>query len=104
MRQEVSTAPAPIPSITLAPAAPATVPSTALLPVFVPQALQPRAVNLNTVTTETLAPAKNDSGPLSRSRLGSNTRRSAFEFAKRGVGKENQDRNTSGGITRACHE
>src|SRR5712671_4406557 len=85
MRQEVSTAPAPIPSITLA--------STALLPVFVPQALQPRAVNLNTVTTETLAPAKNDSGPLSRSRLGSNTRRSAFEFAKRGVGKENQDRN-----------
>jgi len=109
MRQEVPAAPAPIPSTAPTPP-PATVPSTAPPPVLVsvPQALQQRTVNPNTVTTKisSLAPAKgakNDTDPLPRSRLGSNTntRRSTFGF---GAGKENQDRNASSGAMTAPSE
>ncbi|KAI0247397.1 hypothetical protein BJV78DRAFT_1339302 [Lactifluus subvellereus] len=72
---------------------PAPVPPAA--PVSTTQALRQRAVNINTAAAEMslLVPgksAKGDSGLPAQSRLGSNARRNADGWPKRGVGKENK--------------
>jgi serine/arginine repetitive matrix protein 2 len=101
VRPEVRTVAAPKP--TLAP-----VLSVKPAPTFASQPLQDRIIK-NAVTTTTnvssSAPEKNaksDSGPLSQSRFSSNARRSAPGFTKRGIGKENQERDSSSGIMTAC--
>jgi serine/arginine repetitive matrix protein 2 len=77
--------------------APKPAPSTSPAPISAPQALQQRTVNVNTVAAEvsSLMPGKivkGDSGSLSQSRSGSGTRRSMLGWAKRGIGKENQEK------------
>jgi serine/arginine repetitive matrix protein 2 len=90
---EVATSVAPKPE-------PAPAPSASPAPILVSQALQQRTVNINTTVTgvSSLVPgktAKGDSGSLSQSRSGSGVRRSVLGWAKRGVGKENQDKDSS---------
>ena len=76
-------------------------------PTSASQPLRDRIIK-NTVTTtdvSSLAPeksVKSDSGPLFQSRFSSNARRSAPGFTKRGIGKENQERDSSTGIMTAC--
>lgn len=101
VRPEVRTVAAPKP--TQAP-----VLSVKPAPTFASQPLQDRIIK-NTVTTTTNVSssppeknAKSDSGPLSQSRFRSNARRSAPGFTKRGIGKENQERDSSSGIMTAC--
>jgi hypothetical protein len=69
-------------------------------PILAPQALQQRTVNVNTVAAEVppLIPekiVKGGSDSLSQSRPGPGTRRSVFGWAKRGIGKENQEKDSS---------
>ena len=80
----------PVSEPELAPVPPAVPP-----PVSATQALRQRAVNKNTAAAEMslLVPgktAKGDSGLLSQSRPGSNARRNADGWLKRGAGKENK--------------
>jgi len=75
-------------------------------PVLIPQALQQRPVNPNTVIAEEspLVPGKNakvDSGSFSQSRIGFDARRNTPGRAKRGVGKENKENITSPGAMTA---
>ena len=77
--------------------APKPAPSTSPAPISAPQALQQRTVNVNTLAAEvsSLMPGKTvkgDSGSLSQSRSGPGTRRSVLGWAKRGIGKENQEK------------
>ena len=102
VRPEVRTAPIPKPT-------PGRVLSVKPAPTSESQPLQDRFVNKNTATTTTdissLAPRKNaksDSGPLPQSRFSSSVRRSAPGFTKRGMGKENQERDSSSAIMTAC--
>jgi serine/arginine repetitive matrix protein 2 len=95
MGPEVATSVAPKP-------APAPAPSASPAPTLVSQALQQRTVNINTTATgvPSLVPGKTtkgDSDSLSQSRSGSGVRRSVLGWAKRGVGKENQDKDSSSG-------
>lgn len=87
---EVTTSVAPKP--TSAPASSA--------PVLAPQALQQRTVNINTTATGISSgkAAKGDSDSLSQSRSGLGVRRSVLGWARRGVGKENQDKDSSSGV------
>ena len=90
-----------IPSIQ---AAVASAPSTA--PALIPQALQQRRVNSNTVVTEgsPLVTGKNvkvDSGLFSQSHIGLDVRRNTPGRAKRRVGKENKESFTSPGAMTA---
>jgi serine/arginine repetitive matrix protein 2 len=83
-------------------AAPAPAPSTLPAPTLASQALQQRTVNINTTATGVSSlvsgkTAKSASDSLSQSRSGSGVRRSVFGWAKRGVGKENQDKDSSSG-------
>ena len=99
---EVPTILAPKPASASAPA-PSALPTTRL----VPQALQQRAVNGNTVAAEvsSLIPGKSvkgGSGSLSQSRPGPGARRSVFGWAKRGIGKENQEKDSSLKAMTAC--
>jgi serine/arginine repetitive matrix protein 2 len=89
--------------------APAPVLSVNPPPTLASQPLQERIILKNTVSATTdassLAPgknAKNDSRPLSQSRFSSNARRNTPGFTKRGIGKENQERDLSSGIMTAC--
>jgi serine/arginine repetitive matrix protein 2 len=95
MGPEVATSVVPKP-------APAPARSASPAPILTSQALQQRTVNINTRSTgvSSLVPgktAKGDSDSLSQSRSGSGVRRSVLGWAKRGVGKENQDKDTSSG-------
>ena len=79
-------------------------PST--VPALIPQALQQRRVNPNTVVAEgsPLVTGKNvkvDSGSFSQSRIGFDARRNTPGRAKRGVGKENKENFTSPGTMTA---
>jgi serine/arginine repetitive matrix protein 2 len=90
---EVTTSVAPKPASAPAPSA----------PVLAPQALQQRTVNINTTATgvSSLVPgkaAKGDSDSLSQSRSGLGVRRSVLGWAKRGVGKENQAKDSSSAV------
>lgn len=96
---EVATSVAPKPA-----SAPA--PSASPAPILTSQALQQRTVNINTkaIGVSSLVPgktAKSDSDSLSRPRSGSGVRRSVLGWAKRGVGKENQDKDSSSGAITA---
>ncbi len=80
--------------------APSPGPSASPAPALAPQALRQRTVDVNTTATgvSSLASgktAKSNSDSLSQSRPGSGARRSVLGWAKRGVGKENQDKNSS---------
>ncbi|KAH9029382.1 hypothetical protein EDB84DRAFT_1439362 [Lactarius hengduanensis] len=75
-------------------------------PALIPQALQQRPVNSNTVVAEesSLIPGKNakvGSGPFSQSRIGFDARRNTPGRAKRGVGKENKENTISSGVMTA---
>ncbi|KAH9173849.1 hypothetical protein EDB89DRAFT_1905013 [Lactarius sanguifluus] len=75
-------------------------------PALIPQALQQRPVNPNTVVAEesSLAPGKNakvGSGPFSHSRIGFDARRNTPGRAKRGVGKENKENTISSAVMTA---
>ena len=96
---EVHTVVAPNPA--LAPAR-----SAAPAPMSVFQPLQQRTIYKNTVAAKvpSLVPGKSgkgDSGPLPQSQFSSNARRSAPVSTKRGIGKENQERETSSGTMTA---
>ena len=72
----------------------------ALAPKLAPQALQQRTVDINTTATGVSSlvagkTVKGDCDSLSQSRSGSGVRRSVLGWAKRGVGKENQDKDSS---------
>jgi serine/arginine repetitive matrix protein 2 len=93
---EVATSVAPKPASAPAPSAPPA-------PVLAPQALQQRTVNINSTATGVCSSvpgkaAKGDSDSLSHSRSGLGVRRSVLGWAKRGVGKENQDKDPSSGV------
>jgi len=93
MGQDVATSVAPKPT-------PVPAPSASPAPILASQALQQRTVNINTTATgvSSLVPGKTDKGDsdsLSQSRTGSGVRRSVLGWAKRGVGKENQDKDSS---------
>ena len=97
MGPEVATFAAPKPA-----PAPAPAPSASPAPILASQALQQRTVNINTTATgvSSLVPgktAKGDSDSLSQSRSASGVRRSVLGWAKRGVGKENQGKDSSSG-------
>ncbi|KAH9061200.1 hypothetical protein EDB87DRAFT_1682964 [Lactarius vividus] len=75
-------------------------------PALVPQALQQRPLNPNTVVAEesslvTGKNAKAGSGPFSQSRIGFDARRNTPGRAKRGVGKENKENIMSSGVMTA---
>ncbi len=85
---------------------PAPAPLASPAAILASQALKQRTVNINTTATgvSSLVPgktAKNDSDSLSQSRPGSGVRRSVLGWAKRGVGKENQDKEASSGAMTA---
>lgn len=95
MGPEVATSVAPKP-------APVPAPSASPVPILASQALQQRTVNINAAATgvSSLVPgktAKGDTDSLSQSRSGSGVRRSVLGWAKRGVGKENQVKDSSSG-------
>jgi hypothetical protein len=77
-------------------------------PTFASQPLQDRIIKNTVITTTDVSSlaaeknAKSGSGPLSQPRFSSNARRSAPGFTKRGIGKENQERDPSTGIMTAC--
>jgi serine/arginine repetitive matrix protein 2 len=78
---------------------PTSAPALSALPAP-PQALQQRTVNVNTVAAEvsSLKPGKivkGNSDSLSQSRSGPGARRSVLGWAKRGIGKENQEKKPS---------
>jgi hypothetical protein len=80
--------------------APAPAPSALPAPKLAPQALQQRAVNVNAVAPEVSSQiprkiVKGNSGSLPQSRSGSGARRSVLGWAKRGIGKENQEKDSS---------
>lgn len=80
---------------------PAPAPSASPAPIQ-SQTLRQRTVNLNTTATgvSSWVPgkiAKGDPDSLSQPRSGSGVRRSVLGWAKRGVGKENQDKDSSSG-------
>ncbi|KAI9438499.1 hypothetical protein H4582DRAFT_1948976 [Lactarius indigo] len=82
------------------------VPAPSPTPALIPQALQQRPVNPNTVVAEEspLVPGKNvkiDSGPFAQSRIGFDTRRNTPGRVKRGIGKENKENATSFGVMTA---
>jgi serine/arginine repetitive matrix protein 2 len=86
---EIPTIVAPKPALSASPA-----------PILAPQALQQRTVNVNTAAAEVTSSipgkiVKGDTGSLSQSRSGSGTRRSVLGWAKRGIGKENQEKDLS---------
>jgi hypothetical protein len=85
--------------------APAPAPSASPAPILTSQALQQRTVNINTTATgvSSLVRGKTAKGnsELSRPRSGSGVRRSVLGWAKRSVGKENQDKDSSPGVTTA---
>jgi serine/arginine repetitive matrix protein 2 len=75
-------------------------------PALIPQALQQRPVNPNTLVTEgspllTGKNAKVDSRSFSQSRIGFDARRNTAGRSKRGVGKENKENITSPGAMMA---
>ncbi|KAH9055131.1 hypothetical protein EDB83DRAFT_2392057 [Lactarius deliciosus] len=75
-------------------------------PALIPQALQQRPVNPNTVVVEesSLVPGKNakvGSGTFSQPRIGFDARRNTPGRAKRGVGKENKENTISSGAMTA---
>ncbi|KAH9003289.1 hypothetical protein EDB86DRAFT_2846246 [Lactarius hatsudake] len=75
-------------------------------PALIPQALQQRSVNPNTVAVEesSLVPGKNakvGSGAFSQPRIGFDARRNTPGRAKRGVGKENKENTISSGVMTA---
>jgi len=87
--------------------APSPAPSVIPTPILVSQPLQQRTVNKNTIAARvsSLVPGKNakgDPGPLSQSRPSSNARRSAPGLIKRGIGKENRERDWSTATMTAC--
>jgi hypothetical protein len=80
--------------------------STKPAPMLVSQPLQQRTVNKNAMAADVFSPvpaksAKGDFDPHSQPRFSSNARRITPGFAKRGIGKENQDRDLSPGIMMA---
>ena len=100
MGPEVSTSVAPKP-------APVPAPSVSPAPTLASHPLQQRTVNINTTATgvSSLVPgktAKGDSDSLSQSRSGSGVRRSVLGWAKRGIGKENQHKDSSSGVMTGC--
>ncbi|KAH8996246.1 hypothetical protein EDB92DRAFT_1842897 [Lactarius akahatsu] len=75
-------------------------------PALIPQALQQRPINPNTVVAgeSSLVPGKNakvGSGPFSQSRIGLDARRNTPGRAKRSVGKENKENTISSGVMTA---
>jgi serine/arginine repetitive matrix protein 2 len=117
IRSRTSSRPSPYPqpqravkislsSLTVAPEvpapkpAPAPAPSASTAPKLAPQALQQRTVNVNTVAAEvsSLMPGKivkGDSGSVPQPKSGSGARRSVLGWAKRGIGKENQGKDST---------
>lgn len=86
--------------------APAPAPSASVAPILASQVLQKRTVNRNITATRVSSSVpgkttKGDSDSLSQARSGSGVRRSVLGWAKRGVGKENQDKDSSSGAMTA---